>query len=138
MARPNPKKENDDTTKVIFRYWFPPSREFPWEPKNTNWGNKRMGDKARAQGAGEVIALFPEIPAGAENHGQIQSYQHVGQHGPANYWGIISTSVPATPEDYAALLKELKQIGYKKIKVYQKETVQMRWAYDEAERAMKA
>ena len=71
-----------EKTKVVFRYW----------------------EK-------DVIALFPEIPA--DNWGVFcQSYQHIGQHGGADYYGIIDKSRPALPEEYADLRDELEQIGY--------------------------
>lgn len=69
-------------TKVVFRYW----------------------EKS-------VIALFPEIPNDAWGT-YCESYQHIGQHGGADYYGIIERSRPATPEEYACLKDELESIGY--------------------------
>lgn len=59
---------------------------------------------------GDVIALFPNIPA--DHKGNCMSYQHVGQHGAADYRGCIKSTVPATPEEYNGLEKELRNIGY--------------------------
>lgn len=58
---------------------------------------------------GEVIALFPyEIE---DWNGAIMSYMHIGQHSAATL-GLIDTTKLATPEQYAALQKELEGIGY--------------------------
>lgn len=57
-----------------------------------------------------IFALFPDIPA--DDNGNVTSYMHVGQHGAADYDHCIAKSVPATPEEYAPLQKELRIIGY--------------------------
>ena len=57
----------------------------------------------------DVIALFPEDM----NNGICTSYEHVGQHGNADYLGIIEDSRPATPEEYDYLFRELEDYyGY--------------------------
>jgi hypothetical protein len=61
---------------------------------------------------GEVIALFPEFPSDI-NGWFCDSYMHVGQHGGADYHGVIRQTVPATPVECAALSVELKRIGYR-------------------------
>ena len=53
----------------------------------------------------DVIALFPEDDAG---QGLCGSYMHVGQHGGADYHGVIAATTPAMPDDYADLAAELK------------------------------
>jgi len=58
----------------------------------------------------EIIALFPEIAE--EGSGSCLSYQHIGQHGAADYNYCIAISIPATPEEYASLQSELQSIGY--------------------------
>lgn len=58
---------------------------------------------------GDVVALFPDIPW--NDNGDITSYTHVGQHGPANKY-IISVTKAADKHEYEPLLKELKDIGY--------------------------
>lgn len=55
-----------------------------------------------------VIALFPEDV----DEGFCNSYEHVGQHGLADYPGVIRKTTPATPEEYADLKTELESIGY--------------------------
>jgi hypothetical protein len=64
----------------------------------------------KSQGGG-ILALFPTIPS--DNLGYYcSSYEHVGQHGSADYRGCVQQTVPAKPEEYAALEKELTSIGY--------------------------
>ena len=60
---------------------------------------------------GDVIALFPSVPY--DNRGAIMSYQHIGQHGAADYPHVIRATWPATPAEYAPLERELRQIGYR-------------------------
>lgn len=60
--------------------------------------------------SGSVIALFPNEDSG---QGFCDSYEHVGQHGGADYQGVIAATRPATPNEAQDLLKELRQIGYK-------------------------
>lgn len=61
---------------------------------------------------GDIIALFPEIPA--DDRGMLcQSYLHVGQHGGADYQVVIRQTRPATHEEAAPLRAELAQIGYR-------------------------
>jgi hypothetical protein len=72
-----------DATVVIFRKW--PARE-----------------------GGGVIALFPYEPANLSDPAMCESYEHVGQHGAANYYGVIDRTKPASPDEYAALKRELE------------------------------
>lgn len=58
---------------------------------------------------GEVIALFPEIPA--DHMGNIGSYMHTGQHGAASPYLGRGLRL-ATPEEYESLKQELGRIGY--------------------------
>jgi hypothetical protein len=58
-----------------------------------------------------VIALFPEIPTDS-NGIYCSSYEHIGQHGAAEYSGVIEQTTPSKPKEYKALHKELKTIGY--------------------------
>lgn len=58
-----------------------------------------------------VIALFPGL-ASDPNCWHCDSYIHVGQHGAADYSGVIMESRPATEEEYASLKAELERIGY--------------------------
>ena len=59
---------------------------------------------------GDVIALFPAIAADTSGH--CLSYQHIGQHGGADYAAIIADSRPAMVDEYAGLKAELEGIGY--------------------------
>lgn len=66
---------------------------------------------------GDIIALFPtEI----NRNYSVTCYQHVGQHGSADYEGVIAATSPATESDHAELLKELQSIGYTDIKIYKR------------------
>lgn len=71
------------TTRVIFRKW------------------KKEGD---------IIAFFPDIP---DTGCCVLSYMHVGQHGAADYQGLLKETIPARPEEYTDLRKELESIGYR-------------------------
>ena len=60
---------------------------------------------------GDVIALFPEVPA--DRAGILcLSYERVGQHGGADYQGVVHETKPATEAEYQALAEELKRAGY--------------------------
>ncbi len=55
-----------------------------------------------------IIALFPD-----ETYTyNVGSYTHIGQHGEADYRHVMKNTIPATPEEYAGLKKELESIGY--------------------------
>lgn len=58
---------------------------------------------------GTVFALFPHE---VERNGLVTSYQHVGQHSSADYYGCIITSRLATENEAKDLKKELEQLGY--------------------------
>jgi hypothetical protein len=60
---------------------------------------------------GDIIALFPCIPAEGLNPWTCQSYMHVGQHGAADP-RIVHDTRPARKHEYAALKTELERIGY--------------------------
>jgi len=60
---------------------------------------------------GDVIALFPEIPSDYDGY-FCRSYEHVGQHGGADFYGVVSATAPVAPQDYERLAKELTVIGY--------------------------
>lgn len=79
--------DDREETAVIFRVW--PQRE-----------------------GGDVIALMPYEPATSDGR-YITSYQHIGQHGAADYFGVMRDTRPATPEQFAPLKRELEQIGYR-------------------------
>jgi len=58
-----------------------------------------------------VIALFPLEPGDSQGL-YCLCYEHVGQHGAADYQYILSVTDAATPAEYADLLAELQSIGY--------------------------
>jgi hypothetical protein len=76
-----------DPTVVIFRKW--PARE-----------------------GGGIIALFPYEPASVTDPAICDSYEHVGQHGAANYYAVIDSTYPAFASEYAALKSELESEPY--------------------------
>jgi hypothetical protein len=61
---------------------------------------------------GELLALFPGLPYSDVHHEQCMSYQHVGQHGGADYNHCIRQTCRALPHEYEPLKKELEAIGY--------------------------
>lgn len=90
-------KSAEHETPVIFRVW----------PKSEGGG---------------VIALFPTCPAQHQGY-SVDSYEHIGQHGSADLHGVIGRTRLATPQEYAALKRELEATPYKyKLKVYTRAT----------------
>lgn len=65
----------------------------------------------RWKDTGDLIALFPELPSDYLGH-FVDSYMHVGQHGGADYHGVVRATTVANAEDAAELIRELKGIGY--------------------------
>ncbi|MCK5236221.1 MAG: hypothetical protein KAR06_04470 [Deltaproteobacteria bacterium] len=59
---------------------------------------------------GDVIALFPDNSY--RRNYMTECYQHIGQHGEGDYRGVVASTKPATPEEYADLKAELESIGY--------------------------
>lgn len=78
--------EAPDPVKVIFRKW-------------------------PASQGGEILALFPEIPACPDGY-HCQSYQHTGQHSAADLQGCIAATRPATVAESAALIRELESAPF--------------------------
>lgn len=68
-----------------------------------------------------VIAIFPEI---AGNHGwECSMFEHIGQHGDGDIRGVIEKTRPATPEEYAPLVRELERYPYfYQLKVVQRDS----------------
>ena len=84
--------KDTDTTEVIFRKW---------------------------KDNGDIIALFPYEARKRGFFGIVESYEHVGQHGDADYPLVVKATRPATPEEYADLKAELEGLGYN-LKVMQR------------------
>lgn len=92
----------------------------------------------RFREGGQLIAFFPTIPSDTSNWYNCLSYMHDGQHAGADYSALTrpvkgprdtpTTPEPATTPAAAALLAELKTIGYDNLKIYRKETAQHRAA----------
>lgn len=62
-------------------------------------------------------AWFPNTVA--DPFGNVLTYQHIGQHG-AGSRDYYQRTRAAKPEEYAALLRELQQIGYTDLKLYKR------------------
>jgi hypothetical protein len=60
---------------------------------------------------GGLIALFPELPADMSGF-LVDAYEHIGQHGGADYHGVIQQTSPCSVSDAADLITELRTIGY--------------------------
>lgn len=60
---------------------------------------------------GTIIALFPAIACDRTGT-KCACYEHVGQHGGADYHRVIAATVPATEAESRPLAKELERIGY--------------------------
>jgi len=72
---------------------------------------------------GNIIALFPEILSDAHFH-TCSSYEHVGQHGSADYNHVIQKTKPAVEKEYKDLYNELTKRGYK-LKVIKRASYKM-------------
>lgn len=66
------------------------------------------------------VAFFPEDPATSPGY-LCTCYAHIGQHGSADT-SYAAALKPATPEQYAPLLRELESIGYTDLKPVRKFT----------------
>jgi hypothetical protein len=66
----------------------------------------------RWRDTGDIIALFPGLPADYQGR-FCDAYEQVGQHGGADYYGVILATKPVSLEDAAPLARELERIGYR-------------------------
>lgn len=89
---------DEEVTPVVFRKWL------------------------KSEGGG-ILALFPTQE---EHNYLIGSYEHIGQHGSADYHLCMQRTTPTKPEEYADLKAELEGLGYK-LKVYQKGSHLLWW-----------
>jgi hypothetical protein len=65
----------------------------------------------RWRDTGDIIALFPELPSDLYGD-HCDAYEHVGQHGGADYHGVVQHTKPCSPDEAADLAAELRTIGY--------------------------
>ena len=63
---------------------------------------------------GGIIALFPELPSDYQGW-YCDSYERVGQHGGADYQGVIRATIPVSNEDASDLFRELERRGYPRV-----------------------
>jgi len=73
---------------------------------------------------GDIIAIFPKILS--DNRGNLESYQHIGQHGPCAPDLLQNITKKATKEEYQPLLNELISLGYDDLKIISRRTPKMR------------
>ena len=64
----------------------------------------------RKEKDGSILAVFEGHWSVSKR--ELATYSHIGQHGPCSYDYYIKRTTPATPEEYAPLLNELKGVGY--------------------------
>ena len=61
--------------------------------------------------ADEITAVFPEVEW--DSWPSLMCYQHIGQHGGCTVDWVRYETVPAKPEEYEPLLRELTElVGY--------------------------
>ena len=60
---------------------------------------------------GTVFAIFPSVLNDCKR--MVGVYQHVGQHGGGDYMGMMRSSKPARPAEYASLATELRSVPFK-------------------------
>lgn len=68
-----------------------------------------------------VIALWPAVAVDSKGC-YCNSYEHIGQHSGADYFGCIPVTRPASSDEYADLLDELIRIGYTDLRVIHRAT----------------
>jgi hypothetical protein len=61
---------------------------------------------------GDIIALFPELPGDMNWANTCLSYMTVGQHGAANYAGVMNDTTSCSAKEAIALRQELEGVGY--------------------------
>lgn len=87
-----------------------------------------------------VFALFPAEPSDYDGL-SCSSYEHIGQHGAADYTGCMARSRPATPREYRDLMAELRSYGdgtpYADLVVYSRRTEKHRAAFNRAVREIR-
>lgn len=93
-------------------------------PKDWTPGSREEKVLFRKWPDGEIVALFPEIPADV-NGWSCTAYSRVGQHGGANASRVVGDTKAAKPDEYAELLGELGRIGYTRLKIMKRMTPSM-------------
>ena len=76
-------------------------------------------------GKGDAVAIFPSV-IGACHDRSVTVYEHVGQHGTARMIDMRQITRPARPSEYRALAKELRRVGYERLRVVKRDTPQYR------------
>lgn len=87
------------------------------------WGKQFSKEEFRKTGIGglqRVIAVFPEDFSDCVPWYYCNSYMHIGQHGSCFPAAMNELTIPALPEEYEELEKELLSYGYYQLTVRQK------------------
>jgi hypothetical protein len=79
--------------------------------KQQEFVDKVVFRKLLGVGDQPVMAVFPEEPALDVDY-LCANFMHAGQPGACNPKNIVNNSRPATPEEYAALKRQLEDEGY--------------------------
>ena len=66
----------------------------------------------RKEEDGEILAVFAFDYRRGANGGTFGCYAHIGQHSECCLDYIKESTKPATRDEYAPLLSELRQVGY--------------------------
>ena len=103
------------------------------DQKHENYNADVVFKKFAEKDGGEVIALFPNE---GEANGNILSYMHNGQHGPADP-KLLDELEDATPEEYADLQKELENNYDYTLKVLNKTSMAEAYTVDDALASLK-
>ena len=74
---------------------------------------------------GDILAIFPTLPALHSSPHTVTCYEHIGQHGSMAYGYMEPHTVKASPSEYAELYAELITIGYNNLKVVQRRSTKM-------------
>lgn len=93
-------------------------------PKDWTPGTREEKVLFRKYSDGEIVAVFPEIPADAQGW-SCTAYSRVGQHGGANASRVVADTKAAKEGEYAELLAELGRIGYTRLKIMKRMTPSM-------------
>jgi hypothetical protein len=66
---------------------------------------------------GDVTAVFPLEPATVGKPWEMTCYAHIGQTGACTPEWMVKETRPATPSEYAPLLKELESLGHDDLRI---------------------
>jgi hypothetical protein len=90
---------------------------WPVDDQATGWRSKPFGILVRLQEAngmalGSLVCRMFGMCLWVAMRNISASYEHVGQHGGADYYGVVQHTKPCSLEAAADLMDELQRIGY--------------------------